>query len=185
MQNREIEVKFLEVDKPQLIKQLLDLGAVDKGEEKITEQIYKDKEGKWTDQEKFARFRQTKGKTVFTYKHVLERTATGTVEIEFNIDQPEKLKAFLEELDLALARENEKIRHKFMLGDVTIDIDTWPKVPTYVEIEGPSEQSIMDAAAKLGFDYAKAEFGTAQQVIEEKYGIPVRRLRYFTFDRVE
>lgn len=185
MENREIEVKFLEIDKSALIEKLKNLGANDQGEELIKEQIFHDVEGKWPKDRKFGRIRATKKGYVFTYKHSEQRTATGVHEIEFKIDEPEKLKAFLVELGLVMDRENEKYRHKFLLDDVIIDIDTWPKVPTYVEIEGPTEASIQDTAGKLGFDYSKGVFGTASEVIEEIYKIPVKNLRYFTFGKME
>ncbi len=114
-----------------------------------------------------------------------ERTATGTVEIEFGITEPEKVRAFLEAMDLELVHESEKKRHKFKLNDVVIDIDNWPKIPTYVEFEGATEEAIRSLSSKLGFDWSKGKFGTYDMVIEEEYKIPVRSLRYFTFDKVE
>lgn len=185
MDNREIEVKFLEIDKPALIERLLVLGAEDLGDELIGEQIFYDMEKKWINDHKFVRIRSTSKGIFLTYKHTESRTATGTVEIEFEISEPAKVTAFLEAMDLALFRAQEKKRHKFRLGEVIIDIDTWPKIPTYVELEGPTEESIRSTAKKLGFEWSKGIFGTAAQVIEEVYRIPVRQLRYFTFDKAE
>lgn len=182
MDNREIEVKFLEIDKSALIEKLKSLNAQDLGEEKITEQIFHDAKGEWYTQRKFGRIRTTKKGIFFTYKHVQQRTATGTIEIEFPITEPGKMKDFLEALGLIMDREQEKIRHKFMLGEVVVDIDTWPRVPTYVELEGPSEEAIKNAAAVLGFDWEKGVFGTADTVIREVYKIDLRTIPKFTFD---
>ncbi|OGE87584.1 MAG: hypothetical protein A3J07_02600 [Candidatus Doudnabacteria bacterium RIFCSPLOWO2_02_FULL_49_13] len=182
MDNIEIEVKFLEIDKPKLIEKLVSLGAKDLGEEKITEKIFHDPEGKWYAERKFGRIRTTSKGVTFTYKHVKERTATGTTEIEFKITEPDKVKAFLEAMGLVMDREQEKIRHKFTLADVIVDIDTWPRVPTYVELEGLSEEAIKSAAANLGFDWGKAVFGTADTVIREVYKIDLKAIRHFTFD---
>ncbi len=185
MDNREIEVKFLEIDKDQFVSKLKSLDAEDVVDELITEQIFHDPDGQWLKQNKFARIRRTGKGIFFTFKHSEQRTATGVLEIEFKIEEPEKMKAFLEAIGLVMDREQEKRRHKFKLGEVIVDIDTWPKVPTYVELEGPSEESIKDAASKLGFDYTKGVFGTASEVIEEVYKIPVNKLRYFTFAKAE
>ena len=185
MENVEIEAKFLEIDKPKLVGQLLQLGAADLGEEKITEQIFHDPDGKWNAEGKFGRIRTTSKGITFTYKHVREQTATGTTEIEFKITEPDKVKAFLEAMGLVMDRAQEKVRHKFQLGDVTVDIDTWPKIPTYVELEGPSEDAIKQSAEVLGFDWTKAVFGTAALVIERIYKLPISSYRYYTFDRVE
>jgi adenylate cyclase class 2 len=185
MHNREIEVKFLEINKSALIEKLKSLDAQDLGEEVITEQIFYDQEKNWIKEHKFVRLRTTSKGTFLTYKHTEDRTAVGTLEIEFQVTEPEKVKAFLEIMDLVMSREQEKKRHKLLLENVIIDIDTWPKIPTYVEIEGPSEEAIKGVAEKLGFDWSKGVFGTAAHVIEEVYKIPVRSLHYFTFDRVE
>jgi len=183
MDNREIEVKFLEIDKENLIKSLISLGAQDFGEELITEQIFHDREGRWYQEGKFARIRTTGKGIFFTYKHVESRTATGTVEIEFGITEPEKMKVFLESMGLVMDRAQEKRRHKFRLGEVIVDIDTWPKIPTYVELEGPSEEAIKNAAVQLGFDYAQGVFGTSNVVIEEVYKIDLRKVPFFTFEK--
>jgi adenylate cyclase, class 2 len=189
VENREIEVKFLEVDKPKLIEKLGSLGASDLGEETITEQIFHDAKGDWYPQRKFCRIRKTGKGITFTYKHVEQRTATGTIEIEFSITEPAKMKDFLEALGLVMDREQEKRRHKFKLGvklgEVIVDIDTWPKIPTYVELEGPSEQLIIEASEKLGFDWTKGIFGTSDTVIREVYKLDLRNIRHFTFDKVE
>ena len=71
------------------------------------------------------------------------------------------------------------------MADVTIDIDTWPKVPTYVELEGPSEERIKAVAQLLGFQWEDAVFDDARAVIENRYNIPVGTMRWFTFDRFE
>ncbi len=185
MENREIEVKFLEIDKSALIGKLKAFGAEDFGEDLLVQQIFRDKAGNWKNEGKFGRIRKTSKGIFFTYKHVESRTATGTVEIEFEINQPDKLKAFLEAIGLNMDHESEKKRHKYKLDGVIVDIDTWPKVPTYLELEGPSEEAIKNLAAKLGFDWSKGLFGTSDMIIAENYGINVRDLRYFTFEKIE
>lgn len=186
MKNREIEVKFLEIDKEALIKKLRELGAKDLGEDNLKEAIFYDKEGKWQyDEVKFVRIRQTSKGIFVTFKHKEVHGVTGTKEIEFTANDFQKVKDFLLEVGLVFFREQEKKRHKFLLDEVTVDIDSWPGIPTYVEIEGPSEEAIKEAAVKLDFDWTKAEFGLAHDVIEGKYKVPVRSFRYFTFEKQE
>lgn len=42
-----------------------------------------------------------------------------------------------------------------MLNGVEVDIDSWPLIPTYLEIEGPSEKAVYDTIALLGLEDAK------------------------------
>ena len=84
MKNREIEVKFLGVEKEKLIEKLRKLGAEDQGEDKLKEAIFYDKEGKWQYTEnKFVRIRKTNKGVFVTFKHKEAATATGVKEIEF------------------------------------------------------------------------------------------------------
>ncbi|MFA6301157.1 MAG: hypothetical protein WC609_02290 [Candidatus Paceibacterota bacterium] len=45
---KEIETRFLEIDKDKLVKKLVSLGAVDKGEEKLEEIIFHAADDFWT-----------------------------------------------------------------------------------------------------------------------------------------
>ena len=107
-------------------------------------------------------------------------------EIELVVDSFEMAEKFLDRVGLLVrARRQEKFRHTFILDGVTVDIDTWPKVPTYVEFEGESEDALKSASAKCGLDWKDASFLNPSTIVTEKYGIPVREMRYFTFDRFE
>ncbi len=185
MEYREIEVRFLEVDVSAVINKLQEVGALDQGEDFLLEIIFYDKAGRWQyDEKKFVRIRQTKKGTLVTFKHNEEDTATGTKEIEFEVDDVNVIKHFLEEVGLVAFREQEKKRHTFSLGKVIIDIDTWPSVPTYVELEGPSEDALKDVASKLGLSWSNAVFESPRYVIEKYYKIPVSEYHYFTFEKL-
>lgn len=59
-----------------------------------------------------------------------------------------------------------------MLGDVEIDIDTWPWLPTCVEVEGSSVEAVESAAAKLGLDMQTALYGPVNNYYQAVYDIP-------------
>ena len=54
-------------------------------------------------------------------------------------------------LGLGVVRERKKHRTSFVDGNVRIDIDTYPKIPTFLEIEADSKEKIFSMAEKLGF----------------------------------
>ncbi len=184
--NREIEVRFLEINYPELLKKLHEKGAQDFGEDFLREIIFYDKDLTWMyDVKKFVRIRQTKKSILLSFKHHQEDSAVGTKEIEIEVSDVEKTKELLQEVGLIAFREQEKKRHTFKLGEVIVDIDTWPSIPTYVELEGPSEESLKKAAEVLGFDWKDVVFKTARFIIEERYNIPVSKLHFFTFKKIE
>jgi len=182
----EIEVRFIEVNVSELTNKLVLLGARDEGEDSLEEIIFYDKDLTWQAYgRKFVRIRKTNKGIFVTYKHQAVDSATGTEEIEFRIENIETMVKFLERIGLVAYRRQQKKRHKFLLGDVIVDFDTWPKVPTYVELEGPSEEALKRAARDLGFDWGKVIFENPRALIKKYYSIPVENLRWFTFDRIE
>jgi adenylate cyclase, class 2 len=185
MNTKEIEVRFLEIDKPSLVSKLLELGAHDEGEIMLEETIIYDPEFKWRDEQRFVRLRKIGDSTKLTYKEHREHTVDGTYEIEFGVDDYKKAELLFEKIGLIAFRHQQKKRHTLQLNGVTFDIDTWPKIPTYVELEGESENDLMNAAKAVGLDWEKAEFHNARWVIENIYKIPVGTLKWFTFDRLE
>lgn len=186
MDYREVEVRFLEIDKDDLVSRLKGLGAEDKGEDLLDEKIIYDKALTWRDEPgTFLRLRTQKGKTQLCYKHRKEQSATGTEEIEFEVPDPVAAEALLGRLGYVMYRAQQKKRHTFVLGDVTVDIDTWPRIPTYVELEGKSEDDLKRAASKLGLDWDRVELRDPRMVIEEVYNVPVGNMTWFTFDRFE
>src|SRR3990167_11192548 len=166
--NKEIEVRFLEINKNELAEKLIKLGAKDKGENILNETIFYDSDLSWLEEKRFVRLRTIGNVTTLTYKENRGQTIDSAHEVESIVDNPEKMTKLLENVGLIAYRRQEKKRHSFLLGDTAIDIDTWPNIPTYVELEGKSEDAIKEAATKLGFDWAKAEFGLAHDVIEGK-----------------
>lgn len=185
MNTQEIECRFLEIDKEVLLERLRRLGAEDRGEILLEETIFYDPEFKWRDEQKYLRVRKCAGKTTLTYKEHREHTATGTYEVEFEVSDAPKAEVLFESIGLQLFRHQAKKRHTFKLDDVTFDIDTWPRIPTYVELEGSSEEKLKEAAQAVGLVWEDADFHNARWVIENKYKIPVGEMKWFTFERFE
>jgi adenylate cyclase class 2 len=160
MENQEIECRFLNIDSEALKNKLLSLGAVDEGERLQESTIVYDPEFKWRDVgDKLVRIRRENGKTTLCYKEYTDDTPEShTYELEFGVEDYEKIQLFFEKIGLIPFRHQEKKRHTFKLNDAVIDIDTWPHIPTYVEIEGSSEEDMKKTAEMLGFDWKDVVF---------------------------
>lgn len=185
MENKEIEVRFLEVNKDELVKKLLSLGAIDKGETMLEEVIVYDKDLKWQAEKRFVRICKNGDKTTLVYKEHMPQAVDGAKEVEFGIEDIEKAVLFLEKIGLVPFRRQQKKRHTLTLGEITIDIDTWPQIPTYAEFEGPSMKSLQEIAKKLELDWSKVVYEDARYVIEKIYNVPVGSMRWFTFSKFE
>ena len=70
---------------------------------------------------------------------------------------------------------------KNILDNVEIDIDTWPYIPTYVEIEGKSVDEVENTIAKLNLDKAKQTSIDVQGVFKEFYNIDIAKMPVVKF----
>lgn len=65
----------------------------------------------------------------------------------------------------------ESKRELWKLEGVEITIDEWPFLEPFVEVEGKSEDEVRRVSELIGFDYAKAIFGTVDVLYKNKYNI--------------
>ncbi len=185
-ESREIEARFMNIDADKIKKQLADLGATDLGKDILQEIIFYDQNLHWQkDGRIILRLRKNKKGVVLTFKDARDETLSGTKETEVQIDDFDKMKELLEKIGFVAYRHQEKKRHSFILGNVTLDLDSWPKIPTYLEIEGISETDVKNAANLLGLSWSNAEFGNTGFSIKKYHDIELRTMRFVTFDRFE
>jgi adenylate cyclase class 2 len=57
------------------------------------------------------------------------------------------------------------------------DIDTWPHIPTYLEIEGDSEEKIFEGMKLVGLDQKYSTNANAREIFA-KYRIDPKKLRF-------
>jgi adenylate cyclase, class 2 len=189
-ENKEIEVRFREIDTQGIQGKLMALGFEDCGEDLFLEVIFFDKELTWVAQRKtvsrYVRLRRTKKGVILTYKNHRQDIDTAEAqEIEFQVSNLESARDFLQEMGLVAYRTQEKKRHKFTKGNVVIDIDTWPQIPTYIEIEGTNEDEIKSVVEQLDLEWKNVTWENAGNLIEKYYGLMVSKMKFYTFDKVE
>ncbi len=187
MNTKEIECRFLNIDAEALKKKLAKLGAEDLGERLQESTIVYDPAMKWRDEKKMlVRIRKENGVTTLCYKEQTpDMPAHEMYELEFEVEDYEKIQIFFEKIGLINYRHQEKMRHTFRLNNATIDIDTWPNIPTYIEIEGESEEDLKNTAELLGLDWKNVVFHSPRWVIENIYNINISHMRWFTFNKFE
>lgn len=147
--NTEYEVRILEIDVERLEKRLKELDAEYKGEFNQKRYVYDvkpKKEGKWI------RLRKANDEITLTIKDITSDKIDGTKELEIKIDNFEKTNLLLEELGYTSKSYQENKRKRYILDGTEIDIDSWPLIPTYVEVEGKNEDEVINIVKKLGYD---------------------------------
>ena len=93
----------------------------------------------------------------------------------------EETNKMLNELGYASHTYQENKRTRYILDNVEIDIDTWPYIPTYVEIEGKSVDEVENTISKLNLDKAKQTSIDVQSVFKEFYNIDIAKMPVVKF----
>ena len=144
----EYEVRVLDIDTEKIILKLEALGA-----EKIAEFDYKRRVYNFHPavDHKWIRLRTDGKKTTLTIKKLESYEIDGTKELEIEVSDFEETNLILNELGYTAHTYQENRRIQYTYNGVEIDIDYWPLIPTYVEVEGPSEEAIYKTVEALGF----------------------------------
>lgn len=170
--NKEIEAKFININKEETIAKLLSLGATEVFNERHYRRGIFMFEGE--DPGTWARVRDEGDKVTMAYKRVLSEDLDGVEEIELVINDFEQGMEFLRALRLQEKAYQESRRMRFEVAEehVVFDIDTWPGLNPLIEIEAKSEETVTRYASLLGFNWKDAMFGSIDLVYEKLFNIP-------------
>lgn len=174
----EYEVRVLEIDKDELVKKIEKLGA-----KKIADFNYKRRIYNFNPAvpQKWIRLRTDGNKTTLTIKKLESLEIDGTKEMEIEVSDFEETNKILNELGYNSHTYQENKRTRYVLNDVELDIDSWPYIPTYLEIEGKDEKSVLDMIEKLGLNKEKITALDVQSIYKDIYGIDISNMKELKF----
>ncbi len=170
----EYEIRFLEIDKDKILKKLKEIGAIEVGN---WFQIRKTFDLIIPQQNSWLRLRTNGKTTTLTVKEIGSAKIDGTKEAEVVVDSFDEMDLILTKIGLQARNYQENHRHQFRYKDTEIDIDTWPKIPTYLEIEGASEEQIKEVCEDLGLDYNKSTTMDVTDIYKNIYGIDILKIK--------
>lgn len=167
----EFEIKFLEVDVPELEKKLISIGAQKIGEYDYTIALFDYADFRMDKDHAWLKLRTEAGETTISYKQRIGvKSSDGSIpdegmkEIEIVVDDYAKSYELLKSIGLVIKREMEKKRIRYKKGNAVYDIDFWPQIPPYVEVESDSLENAKIAAREAGFDVEKGLICSASNV---------------------
>lgn len=168
----EIEVKFVDVDIDHIRARLKTLGAHLEHAMRDMRRALIEEEHHAADN-MFIRVRDEGDKTTLTLKKktksLKESTIDSTYEIETTVGDFDTTVELFEVAGWHYTTYQESRRETWQLGDVEVVIDEWPWINPYIEIEGDTEEAVRAAAAKLGFDWDTAMFGSVDVIYNRDY----------------
>ena len=177
----EIEIKILEINVQDVVSKIENLGAHKTQEVLLKVDWLSFPEHDKNHQPWFLRVRSyNTGKVEITWKGDLEniKNVRKIKEINITVDDHEKTKTLFESIGLVVYAHQEKKRMSWKLGDIVFDLDTYPVMKSYLEIEGPSEEEINNMIKKLGLESHETWSDGERTLIENKHGLNWSDMRF-------
>ncbi|MCW2917922.1 MAG: adenylate cyclase [Actinomycetia bacterium] len=103
------------------------------------------------DQSRWIRLRDTGTQVTLAVKEIEADTIDGTRETETIVGDFETTNQLLGRLGFTPKSYQENRRTSFLMQGVRLEIDQWPLIPPYLEIEADTEADVLNAAALLGY----------------------------------
>lgn len=168
----EIEAKFLQTDHDVVRAKLQELGAVRAQPMRLMRRKNFDyPDGKLQQNGGWVRVRDEGDKVTLAYKQLDHRGVDGTQEVSVTVSDFDQTCAFLDSIGLVMKSYQETRRESWQLKGAEIELDEWPWVPPYVEIEAEDETGLFAVANQLGFDSAQAVHGSVEVVYQHIYDV--------------
>ena len=169
----EIEAKFLDIDAAAMREKLTAMRAVCIYPERIMRRRVFDYPDRRLEQiGGWIRVRdEGEGKITLSYKRTIDRTLHGTKEICLDVSDFETMCNLFLAIGLESKSYQETKREKWEIDDVEVTIDTWPWIPTFVELESLSEEKLKTAAARMGFNWSDAMHGAVGAAYQKYFDI--------------
>lgn len=169
----EIEATFININKDQLRAELRRLGAkLLQPETLMRRTIFN------IDDHSFVRVRDEGNRITMSYKRLDALSLSGMKEICLDVNNYDDAINFVKICGLKPKAVQETLREEWELDGVELDVDTWPWLPAFVEIEGPSEAAVKSVAEKLGLKMAEALYGSVDEVYKIYYNVTSQDINY-------
>jgi adenylate cyclase, class 2 len=168
--NTEIEAKFLNIDHGEIREKLKSLNATLVQPKRLMRRTmfdFPDKRLQRNESQERLRVRDEGDKITVTYK--LNNDSNYPYEIETTVGSFEEMEKLFTAIGLEKYSYQESKRETWQIGNVKVELDEWPWLNPYIEIEGFDEGDIKYATEKLGFNWHDAKYGSVDTVYALQY----------------
>lgn len=160
----EKEIKILGIDPEKLRRRLVKLGAKLQFKSVIREVAF---DSDFLEKGVTLRLRIVGGKNELTAKKKkLSSRLLMREEYEVQVSDFEETARILGVLGFSKIRDREKEREEWILGEAKVEIDRYPGMPPYAEIEAKDRQTIMSCLRKLGLSNLRRTTQTSTELLK-------------------
>lgn len=162
----EFEAKVLNIEPDIIAREILAAGGAHVADRFMRRYVYDIVAG---DSSRWIRLRDTGTESTLCVKEITSEEIDGVREVEVEVSDFEATNALLAMLGFTPKAYQENRRSSWKLGTVRLEIDSWPLIPPYLEIEADSTEEVHATAVRLGFSLEQltAENTTA---VYSRYG---------------
>ncbi|MFE2929338.1 class IV adenylate cyclase [Streptomyces sp. NPDC059278] len=150
MTDIEYEVKVLGIDPADISRRILAAGGTESAPAHVMRRYVYDAvphiPGRWV------RLRDTGDAVTLCVKEISTDAIDGTRETEVTVGDFTETASLLRLAGLTPRGYQENRRTSYTLGPARLEVDEWPRIPPYLEIEADDEAQVWEAAAALGLD---------------------------------
>jgi adenylate cyclase class 2 len=174
----EHEAKVLDIDLEEAQAVILSSGGCQVSEPKLMRRyVYDITPG---DMSKWIRLRDTGNETTLCVKEIRSDAIDGTHEVETTVGDFAATNELLGLLGFTPKSYQENRRTSFVLDGVRLELDEWPMIPPYLEIEGDTPAEVLGAAKILGFTEEQLTSENTMKVYA-RYGIELSNISELRF----
>lgn len=137
---------MLDVDPAAVAEKILALGGRMVGARLMRRYVYDITAG---DDSRWIRLRDTGSEVTLTVKEIAHDGIDGTTETEVEVSDFETTNELLRLIGHEPKSYQENHRTSFELHHAHLELDHWPHIPPYLEIEGTSRAHVLQVAAAL------------------------------------
>ena len=168
----EREIKFLDTDLSVIRAKLQEIGGVCSVPERLMRRtIFDFPDRRLGEKHAWARVRDEGDRVTMSYKRLASIGLEGMEEVEFTIPRFEDGEAFLRGLGLVPRSFQESRRETWEWNGCEIVLDTWPWLPSFIEIEGENEEEMQGLVRMLGLAWKQGVYGGIVEVFKYYYQV--------------
>ncbi|PPJ21572.1 class IV adenylate cyclase [Nocardia nova] len=144
----EHEAKILGIDPRTAERSILDKGGIKLGDRFMRRYVYDITPG---DESKWIRLRDNGNGITLAVKQITNDSIAGTHEVEVTVSDFTAANELLKLMGFMPKSYQETKRASFTLEGAQLEIDTWPLIPPYLEIEAATTEDVIRVAELLGY----------------------------------
>ncbi|MDP3964041.1 MAG: CYTH domain-containing protein [bacterium] len=184
----EYEVKFLDINPESIQQKLETIGANKLGEYFYRSRVFDYSDWRLDREHSWLRLRDEDGRTTLSFKKRLgvrgsdgKSNDAGMEEIEIIVSDFDSAASLIQALGFVEKHFVEKKRRRWQKNGVEFDIDIYPEIPPFLEIEAHDWEQIDTAIRWLGLNPSDKKIFSANQVFA-LYGFDVKQYIRIAFD---